>query len=554
MSQASGSAASDATPRVARWAASGASVRGASHVRDGSPNQDAIATWVDQRGSRVTLVSIADGHGSPRHFRSALGARFAVDASIDVLRDHAVVLDTGDEAMRARIASVDVPQRIVELWTERTRAHLEDEPLTDDELERVAGSEGPAAADEVRDDPLLAYGATVLAALVGERCIVLTQLGDGDILAVDFEGRTTRPLPADERLSGNLTTSICRAGAESDFRSIVLARDASQAALLLSTDGYANSFRSDADFLQVGSDFVAMIRKDGIEKVEGELEAILQDASTHGSGDDITLGIVQCIDGEGRAIALGGSSARRTGTTAPAAAIGAKARLDPVVAAQLAHAEHRASRLRILAIAAIVVALAATGYAMRDRIRGWWTPAAPHTIGDTPKTDGLGKPGGLTGAPVGGGKWDGPVVGAADRNRPDLKPDVPGKGGTTTPRSQDGGLVAAGLPHLADIKAQRVADRIEVRASVDFTGSASTGCRLEAQLLDAHDQPIDAQATEVPEPVGTEARVVPVMVAFAAIKDTGKAKTVKAKDLRFVTTLACGVDRVAGPAPQRVPA
>ena len=222
------------------------------------------------------------------------------------------------------------------------------------------------------------------------------------------------------------------------------------------------------------------------------------------------------------------------------------------MAAQLAQAEHRASRLTILAIAAIAVALAATGYAMRDRIREWLSPTVPHTIVDAPKTDGLGRPGGLTGTPVGGGKWDGPVITAADRNRPDLKPDVPGKGGTTPPRSQDGGLVTAGLPHLSDVRAQRVADRIEVRATVDFTGSASTGCRLESQLLDAHDQPIDAQATDVPEPAGAEARVVPVMVAFATIKDKGKA--VKTKELRFVTTLACGIDRVAGPAPQRVPA
>ena len=58
-----------------------------------------------------------------------------------------------------------------------------------------------AAVEMVRQEPLFAYGATLLAALATEHCIVLTQLGDGDIV----EGRCRRhgqPAGAERRAAG----------------------------------------------------------------------------------------------------------------------------------------------------------------------------------------------------------------------------------------------------------------------------------------------------------------------------------------------------------------
>ena len=59
------------------WEAFGRSVRGASHVRSGAPNQDAFH-WEGssgRTGPRV-ILAIADGHGSKKSFRSEQGARF----------------------------------------------------------------------------------------------------------------------------------------------------------------------------------------------------------------------------------------------------------------------------------------------------------------------------------------------------------------------------------------------------------------------------------------------------------------------------------------------
>jgi hypothetical protein len=62
---------------------------------------------------------------------------------------------------------------------------------------------------------------------------------------------------------------------------------------LLSTDGYANSFRSDEDFLKIGQDYLEIIREQGISSLAEELPAILTEATEQGSGDDITLAILQ---------------------------------------------------------------------------------------------------------------------------------------------------------------------------------------------------------------------------------------------------------------------
>jgi hypothetical protein len=62
--------------------------------------------------------------------------------------------------------------------------------------------------------------------------------------------------------------------------------------ILLSTDGYANSFREDRGFLAVGPDLLQMIRAEGIGPITGKLESWLREASEQGSGEDITLGIL----------------------------------------------------------------------------------------------------------------------------------------------------------------------------------------------------------------------------------------------------------------------
>lgn len=64
--------------------------------------------------------------------------------------------------------------------------------------------------------------------------------------------------------------------------------------IMLTTDGYSNSFNDENDFLSVPKEYAELIQKDGIEKVSDSLSAWLAETTTEGSGDDISLGIIYC--------------------------------------------------------------------------------------------------------------------------------------------------------------------------------------------------------------------------------------------------------------------
>jgi len=262
------------------WQVVGQSVRGATHERNGLPNQDAIR-WLPSsgRGSSVVLA-VADGHGSARYPRSHTGAQIAVEIATKLIDEF---LNSQDNLSLIKDAIEEwLPRTLVRNWTEAVAENLKAEPLSPDESIAVG------VAEEA-----VAYGTTLLAAALTEQFAVYLQLGDGDILTVSDRGVVSRPLSKDERLLGNETTSLCAPEAWRDFRvSFQLLRQSHPSLILLSTDGYPNSFRDESGFLQVGSDLLAMIQEHGLEKVKDSLAGWLSDSTHAGSGDDVTLGII----------------------------------------------------------------------------------------------------------------------------------------------------------------------------------------------------------------------------------------------------------------------
>ncbi|HEX2568543.1 MAG TPA: PP2C family serine/threonine-protein phosphatase [Polyangia bacterium] len=281
-----------------RWRVLGRSVRGAAHVRSGAPNQDAI-DWLTTGEGPPLVVAIADGHGSAKSFRSERGARLAVDAVLAecAALTHAPPAEALPSAIK-RMAEEHLPRLLVRRWTTAVDEALAAEPFTPAELEALERKEGASARAQIEKDPRLAYGATVLATVVAPHFLFHLQLGDGDILCVSERGEVTRPIGRDPRHLGNQTTSLCSPAAEREVRIAFQTRSSPTPALiLLATDGYANSFRDDAAFLQVGPDLLALLREEGVDSVEQALEGWLTDASASGSGDDITLGLLCRLDG-----------------------------------------------------------------------------------------------------------------------------------------------------------------------------------------------------------------------------------------------------------------
>ncbi len=246
------------------WRVGGASVRGASHVRSGAPNEDA---WLCG-GNDVAVAAVADGHGAAPHFRSQKGAEIAVRAAAMVLEPQ---LDDADGS--------ELAHAILERWRNDVAADMAAKPFSEAEAE-LAGL-----------PPLSPYGATLLAAGVNANVLALLQIGDGDLLLGYADGRLERPLPMGPALLGEQTFSLCQEDALTWFLSAVQWRDPAKPwpdFVFLATDGVSKSFQSDEAFEAE----IARLRKlahENWDQFLAQAPEWLSTVSNRGSGDDATM-------------------------------------------------------------------------------------------------------------------------------------------------------------------------------------------------------------------------------------------------------------------------
>ena len=259
------------------WQIVGSSVQGTSHIRQGLPNQDALH-YSEQQAPLV--LAVADGHGSAKCFRSQQGAQFAVQCAVSIMQER--VSNTLSVQDLRWLAEENLSKTLVQSWRSAVTADVQTNPFTDAERPLLPTNQ----------EPYLAYGSTLLVAVITTSALLLMQLGDGDILVVSADGQVQRPIAADTRLIGNETTSLCGKDAWQQFRTAVWPLTHQPALIVLATDGYANSFKDEASFLRVGSDLLAMIQQAGLAAVAASLPSWLQEASAMGSGDDVTVGLM----------------------------------------------------------------------------------------------------------------------------------------------------------------------------------------------------------------------------------------------------------------------
>jgi serine/threonine protein phosphatase PrpC len=279
---------------AALWKALSASARGATHVRNGVPNQDAVRLQAPAVAADPLFLAVADGHGSPRSFRSARGSVLATECALRLLRDFVRKLGPYAplSAVRRRMEN-NWPALLLSEWHRAVREDLARNPFT--AMDFAAYPEKPPVIKPGVDLPFsayLAYGTTLVFAAVTRRYLVYGQLGDGDIQIVRGDGKVTRPWPLDHRFFSSETISLCSHNAVVRFKARVEPlRGTAPALIMLSTDGYANCFENDAKFSRVGADFLTYLRESGPAFVGANLEEWLRDSSRDGSGDDITVGL-----------------------------------------------------------------------------------------------------------------------------------------------------------------------------------------------------------------------------------------------------------------------
>lgn len=269
------------------WVVGGESVRGNSHRLKGIPNQDAIGWRQGKPRPTPLTLAVADGHGSPAYYRSDVGARLAVEAALNSI-DHSYQAARRGKRTYGWLRGIErrLPHKILSKWRRSVSRHFENHPSP--------APNGCSVSTSRHDDYRCAYGSTLLVVVIDSDGILFCQIGDGDILEVSSTGMVQRVFPPDPRFLGNETTSLSSA-TTADFRTTY--REAtptsSQPALIVAaTDGYSNSFEDEDAFLRVGIDYLEAIRRDGWLATRTNMMSWLQETSSQGSGDDISVGLI----------------------------------------------------------------------------------------------------------------------------------------------------------------------------------------------------------------------------------------------------------------------
>lgn len=249
---------------------------GVSHIMRQLPCQDAIKTNFFSKESFI--CAIADGHGSTTCPYSDEGAQIAVTISLSIIE---TLIWQNEETslyeLLQSIKEIQLPKWVEKEWKEQVAFH-----------HRQKGRGDYLKAEHMWK----LYGSTLIILWVMPDFIFAMQIGDGDILQVDEMGETKHFIASDKQY-GVETYSLCQNACWRYFkhRLVPIKKGKGPCLFLISTDGYANSFTSEAEFLKVGEDYLNLIKTYDQDILTYQLPIWLKEASREGSGDDITLAI-----------------------------------------------------------------------------------------------------------------------------------------------------------------------------------------------------------------------------------------------------------------------
>ena len=273
----------------------GASVQGKHHRETGRESQDAVATL---RQMDFSIICVADGHGAEVHCRSGVGAQLAVEAAMNNLKT--LLYSTN---LLKNLPRNDWERQlfrsIITEWNDSVMMDIAQHPFTDEENRLRRGLA-----------PRVAYGTTLLAAVMTERLAFYLRIGDGNIVVMDCRGKMVDVLE-NHSLKPNETESMCDDDAISKFKSTIYISDQPfrAKAVFLTTDGVLNSFWRE-EGLDMNSDlpsskdqfysWLSSIYYDCLsfrgDTLRHEVESQLAERSAQGFGDDVSVATIVAID------------------------------------------------------------------------------------------------------------------------------------------------------------------------------------------------------------------------------------------------------------------
>lgn len=263
-------------------------VKGATHVRNQMPCQD--NKKIIKISDKITIIALADGHGSSKCPRSDRGSMIAVNSFYHIMKKYLEIYGEDEEDITHlmtflnREGDVRFAQDVCEEWQARVK-----QSFYKNKVEGMTNEDSSIKWPSV----FSLYGTTLLGMLITDSFVFSFQIGDGDISAVTKD--EVEPLVEPEKFLGTETHSLSKPDA---WRKAVTsvhrleAESRESYMYILSTDGFANSYTSDKEYQKTCRDYLQMIRKYGIDVVQKNLKKWLTETSELGCGDDITVVMV----------------------------------------------------------------------------------------------------------------------------------------------------------------------------------------------------------------------------------------------------------------------
>lgn len=256
-------------------------VRGAAHLRRKVPCQDFSGSAELQDAA---VVAAADGHGDIRYFRSKLGARFAVEAALKAVSQFIRCEDTERFTENTDDKLNQLKKNIIFNWNRRVARHYKANPFSEEEL--VPLSEKRRTSLQNGEMVESAYGTTLIASAVTRSGWFGLQIGDGDCFALMNDG-VISTVPREEKLVGNVTTSLCEPDAFYSFHHIF--QQKVPLAVVLSTDGVKNSFSSGEKYHSFMEKVISEFSCGSTAQTKKDLKDFLSEMTEKGSGDDVSI-------------------------------------------------------------------------------------------------------------------------------------------------------------------------------------------------------------------------------------------------------------------------
>ena len=262
------------------------SVMGASHEKRGIVCQDSSAYKV---GEGFAVAVVADGHGSKKHFRSNIGSKAATEAAIETIEAFYKDPDAFDENFKTRHKQIVrcVEKQIIMRWNEKVLDHLDNNPITPEELSKF----GPEEFEEIPHESY--YGTTLVVAVAGRGYTWGFQIGDGSLVAVFEDGETSMIMDYEESNPANITSSMCNAMAATMFDSFYVDKKR-LLCICVSTDGLYTSFGSDYDFLDYHTIIAGQLANP--DAFMPSLQNNMKKRSRFGTEDDISVACVYDVE------------------------------------------------------------------------------------------------------------------------------------------------------------------------------------------------------------------------------------------------------------------